>query len=79
MRAFLATQDRERLEEVIAYQTTSGSPQQNVLWQILVHLVNHGTQHRSEVALALTSLGRSPGDLDFILFRRQVDKARPQS
>jgi uncharacterized damage-inducible protein DinB len=31
---------------------------------MLLHLANHGTQHRSEAALLLTQAGRSPGDLD---------------
>ena len=39
-----------------------------VLWQVLVHVVNHGTQHRAECAALLTSFGCSPGDMDMSLF-----------
>ena len=39
-----------------------------VLWQVLVHVVNHGTQHRAESAALLTGFGHSPGDMDMSLF-----------
>jgi uncharacterized damage-inducible protein DinB len=38
------------------------------LWQAMAHVVNHGTQHRSEVAGLMTGLGHSPGDLDMVDF-----------
>jgi len=40
------------------------------LWQCLVHVVNHSTQHRSEAAMILTHFGQSPGDLDFTFYFR---------
>jgi uncharacterized damage-inducible protein DinB len=36
------------------------------VWQMLVHVVNQGTQHRAEAAALLTTEARSPGDLDLI-------------
>jgi uncharacterized damage-inducible protein DinB len=42
------------------------------LWQMLAHLANHGTQHRSEAATLLTAIGRSPGDLDMIFHAEEI-------
>lgn len=36
--------------------------------QVIVHVVNHGTQHRAEAAAILTGYGLSPGELDFDVY-----------
>ena len=33
------------------------------LWTSMLHVINHHTQHRSEIAMQLTRLGHSPGEL----------------
>jgi len=38
------------------------------LWQTMTHVANHGTQHRSEIAMLLTHFGHSPGDVDMVFF-----------
>jgi uncharacterized damage-inducible protein DinB len=45
------------------------------VWQTLAHVVNHGTQHRSEAAVIVTEAGRSPGDLDMIPFAQEIAAA----
>lgn len=45
-----------------------GEPEALILWHMMVHVVNHGTQHRSEVAAMLTDFGHSPGNLDMIFY-----------
>lgn len=37
-------------------------------WQILVHILYHSAQHRSEAAELLTRYSQSPGDTDFLFF-----------
>jgi uncharacterized damage-inducible protein DinB len=65
---FVSAVTDERLNSRFDYRNTSGKPFSQILWQVMAHVVNHGTQHRSEAAALLTDLGYSPGDLDLISF-----------
>ena len=58
----------EHLNSVVHYKNTKGVPHEQVLWKMMAHVVNHGTQHRAEAAALLTEYGCSPGDVDMIIF-----------
>ena len=74
LRAYLAALSAAYLHVTIQYHTTKGIPYEEPLWNILVHMVNHGTQSRAEAGIALLAFGQSPGDLDMILYFRELKK-----
>lgn len=68
MQTFLATLSNEDVQRMVQYTTSHGEKRAAPLWQIMTHVVNHGTQHRSEAAAIESTLGYPPGDLDLIEF-----------
>jgi uncharacterized damage-inducible protein DinB len=66
--AFVASIVDDKLARVIHYVNSQGEPNAYPLWQMMLHQVNHATQHRSEVAVMLTQFGYSPGWLDFLVY-----------
>lgn len=66
--AFVNGLTNEKLDAYFHYTSTNGTPFKRILWHAMAHLVNHGTQHRSEAAALLTDFGQSPGDIDMIYF-----------
>lgn len=72
---FLAGLEEADLEREYRRPQPDGRVHIHTLWQMLLHVANHGTQHRSEVAAMLTSYGRSPGDLDFSAYLRSLADA----
>jgi len=73
LRRFVAGLDDAALDRRVRYTNTRGMPFETPLWQVLLHVVNHGTQFRSEAGVVLTTFGASPGDLDLIGFLREKD------
>lgn len=74
--AYVAGVDEAALGETVRYVNGRGEPNAYPRWQILVHQATHAAQHRSELALLLTRLGRSPGWLDLLVFldEREADQ-----
>jgi len=66
-RAFIEALTPDKLQQSFT-RKLGGKDYSIGLWQALVHVANHGTQHRSEIALMLTDLGHSPGDLDMVWY-----------
>ena len=72
LHAFIDSLTDEKLNAPFQYKTTRGEEMKNILWQAMMHVVNHGTQHKSEAAAMLTEFNHSPGDIDFIMFLREM-------
>lgn len=67
MRAYIDSLEDNDMDSLLRYEIPEGVAEK-VLWHCLVHVVNHGTQHRSECAVMLTDFGHSPGSIDFTHF-----------
>ena len=63
LREYVRTVDEQELEQHLSWDS-NGLPFSAPRWAIVLHIVTHGTQHRSELARYLTERGHSPGDLD---------------
>ena len=60
------------LNETVQFSWAQARPRSRTLWHILAHVVNHGSIHRSEMGQYMATLGRSPGNMDFIMYTSRV-------
>ncbi len=68
---FAAGMSDADLSRVISYKDLKGNPYQTPLWQIVLHVVNHGTLHRGQVMAMFRQLGVAPPPTDLIFFYRE--------
>ena len=67
MLAYVRSLSDEQVKGPTRYTVPRGSKiRTRLLWQVLLHIVNHGTHHRGEIGRYLARCGHSPGDLDFL-------------
>jgi uncharacterized damage-inducible protein DinB len=71
LRAFVTDLGEAGIARVIEFKMLSGQPSASPFWQMLQHLVNHGSYHRGQVTNKLRQLGAQPAKpLDLIAFYR---------
>jgi uncharacterized damage-inducible protein DinB len=60
----------EGLQEPLIMRTAQGAESQLPLWQAVLHVVNHGSYHRGQVATMLRQSGIKPPGTDLVTFYR---------
>ena len=60
----------DNFEVRIDYENTEGRLFTNTLQDILFHIINHSTHHRSQIAMDFRNEGIEPLELDFIFYKR---------
>jgi uncharacterized damage-inducible protein DinB len=71
-KAWAAALTDEAAHAVLSYKNMRGDAFESPMWQVAMHVVNHGTHHRGQVAGFLRSMGHTPPPLDLIAFYRQL-------
>jgi len=58
----------ERIAQPLSFASVKGDPFTYALGDTLIHLANHGTYHRGQVATLLRQLGKSPASTDYLCY-----------
>ena len=72
VRGFLASLGETGITRTFEYRTLKGDPGSSEFWQMLQHIVNHGSYHRGQLTTMLRQLGATPAkSMDLIAFYRE--------
>lgn len=58
-------------QQLITYQNMKGDAYSNKLSDIAIHVVNHSTYHRGQIAIDLSENGMEAVSTDYIFYKRQ--------
>ena len=68
-----ASLTEENIAEVAAYHDLKGNAWNTPCWEIVLHVVNHGTHHRGQVSGFLRAMGHKPPPLDLMAYYREIE------
>jgi len=60
----------------VSYKDMKGNPWTQVVYKLVLHVVNHGTHHRGQVAGFLRMLAHTPPPLDLSVYDREQQAAQ---
>ena len=76
LREFVQSADDAKLHSDFTYTNTRSETFTNSIMWTLLHMFNHSTEHRSQVAAICTMAGRDVGPMDIIHYIRNVMPAK---
>nr|WP_186324894.1 DinB family protein [Paenibacillus bovis] len=63
----------ESVENTVVYKNTKGNQFNNKVFEIVQHIVNHGTYHRGNIAAMIRQLGYEGTSTDYIFYLRTIN------
>ena len=77
IRGFVDGLDDAAFARVLDYRLMNGQPGRSAYWQMIQHVVNHGSYHRGQVTTMLRQLGAPPPkSTDLIAYYREKAEAK---
>ena len=73
--AFIREQTGRSLVQEVNYRSTSGRAYTLAAWQVLVHVANHATHHRGELAAMFSMMGVAHEEVDWVLYFLELNRS----
>ena len=70
----LENMSEKDLDKRIEYTNSKGEIYNNTIKDIVMHLINHSTYHRAQIATLVRQAGGEPAKTDYIFYQRQFQK-----
>ena len=72
VRSFVDRLGDQGIARVIDYRNMAGQPARSAYWQMVQHMVNHGSYHRGQVTTMMRQMGAAPAkSMDLIAYYRE--------
>lgn len=76
VRAYLDNLRDSQLDRIISYTRTVGEVERNARWEILSHMINHGTDHRAQIMATIAQVGGRTIEHDLLFYFRDKPEHR---